>query len=150
MRSFGVTRWFLPALLLLGGMIVSANAQSAANDVGPVRSSAAYSVVLLRKTELEADIVSYADDYTEDNPKVIDARFELAAINRDIDRMLVIKPSDIAKLTESTGRLILRKAEIDTELNRLQRSYKSDHPQVKRLAKKADIYSKAVSQILGQ
>ncbi|MBE7516904.1 MAG: hypothetical protein HS105_09895 [Chloracidobacterium sp.] len=150
MRSFGVTRWFLPALLLLGGMIVSANAQSAANDVGPVRSSAAYSVVLLRKTELEADIVSYADDYTEDNPKVIDARFELAAINRDIDRMLVIKPSDIAKLTESTGRLILRKAEIDTELNRLQRSYKSDHPQVKRLAKKADIYSKAVSQILGK
>jgi uncharacterized protein involved in exopolysaccharide biosynthesis len=118
-------------------------------EVGPIRASAAYSVVLLRKTDLEADLVSFVEDYTEENPRVVDARFELASINKEIDRMFTISPSETARLTEAIGRLILRKAELETELNRLLRSYKPDHPQVKRLVKKVEIYQKALKQIFG-
>ena len=147
-----MNRLFFAALLLNGLLAVAANAQSAptSTDVGPVRSSAAYSVVLLRKTEIEADLVSFTDDYTEENPRVVDARFELASLTRDLDRMFGIKPSDVGKLTEATGKLITRKAELETERNKLLRAYKDDHPHVKRVTRKLDIYSKAVKQILGQ
>ncbi|HMT07674.1 MAG TPA: hypothetical protein PKA82_06690 [Pyrinomonadaceae bacterium] len=126
------------------------NAQTQQNaEVGPIRSSAAFSVVLLRKTEIEADLVSFVEDYTEENPRVVDARFELASINKEIDRMFTIPPSATQRLTESTGKLILRKAELETEMNRLLRSYKADHPQVKRLAKKVEVFQKALKQIFG-
>jgi len=118
-------------------------------EVGPIRASAAYSVVLLRKTELEADLISYVDDYTEENPRVIDARFELASINKEVDRMFTISPSETQRLTEATGKLILRKAELETEMNRLLRTYKPDHPQVKRITRKIEIYHKALKQIFG-
>lgn len=118
-------------------------------EVGPIRASAAYSVVMLRKTEIEADLVSFVEDYTEENPRVVDARFELASINKEIDRIFTIPPTETQRLTESTGKLILRKAELETEMNRLLRSYKADHPQVKRIAKKVEIYQKALKQIFG-
>ncbi|MBL8180281.1 MAG: hypothetical protein JNL64_01580 [Blastocatellia bacterium] len=118
-------------------------------EVGPIRSSAAYSVVMLRRTELEADLVSFVEDYTEENPRVIDARFELASINKEVDRMFTISPSETQRLTESTGKLILRKAELETEKNRLLRTYKQDHPQVKRITKKIEIFQKALKQIFG-
>lgn len=129
--------------------VTGGNGGSVSSEVGPVRSSAAYSVVLLRKTEIESDLVSFTDDYTEENPRVVDARFELASLTRDMDRMFGIKPSDVAKLTEATGKLITRKAELETERNRLMRAYKEDHPQVKRVTRKLDIYTKAVKQLLG-
>ncbi len=118
-------------------------------EVGPIRASAAFSVVTLRRTELEADLVSFVEDYTEENPRVIDTRFELASINKELDRMFAISPSETQRLTEATGKLILRKAELETEHNRLLRSQKPDHPQAKRLAKKIEIYQKALKQIFG-
>ena len=145
-----MNKYFLISIITIGIFVTGSKAQSITpgTEVGPVRSSAAYSVVLLRKTELEADLVSFTDDYTEENPKVVDARFELAALTRDMDRMFGIKPSDVAKLTEATGKLITRKAELETERNKLLRGYKDDHPQVKRVTRKLEIFAKAVKQIL--
>ena len=146
-----MNRLILGVILAIGSMGAGAFTQTttSSNEVGPVRSSAAYSVVLLRKTEIESDLVSFTDDYTEENPRVVDARFELASLTRDLDRMFGIKPSDVGKLTEATGKLIVRKAELETERNKLLRAYKDDHPQVKRVTRKLDIYTKAVKQILG-
>lgn len=136
------------------GLLIAFSSQTAAQtsqsaEVGPIRSSAAFSVVLLRKTEIEADLISFVEDYTDENPRVIDARFELASINKEVDRMFTISPSETQRLTESTGKLILRKAELETEKNRLLRTYKPDHPQVKRLARKIEIFQKALKQIFG-
>ena len=57
-----------------------------------VRSSAAYSEVLLRKTELEADLVAFLADYTEQNPKIIDLRYELAELNKSVEKVFAVKP----------------------------------------------------------
>lgn len=138
----------LALFVLASSVFVGAQTKPGA-EVGPIRASAAYSVVMLRKTEIEADLVSFVEDYTEENPRVVDARFELASINKEIDRIFTILPTETQRLTESTGKLILRKAELETEMNRLLRSYKADHPQVKRIAKKVEIYQKALKQILG-
>ena len=69
---------FLLFLLLLA----TSAAWSQTGDVGPIRSSAAYAEVLLRRTQLQADLEAFSADYTEANPKIIDLRNELAALTK--------------------------------------------------------------------
>lgn len=116
--------------------------------MGPIRASPAYAEVLLRKTELLSDVEAFSTDYTESNPKLLDARFELVALDREMERLFAVKPSETAKLTLALGKLMVRKVAIATDLNRLTRSYNKDHPEVKRAAKKLDIFESAVKDIL--
>jgi hypothetical protein len=121
---------------------------SAQTEAGPIRSSPAYAEVLLRKTELQADLESFLANYTEENPKIIDLRFELAAINRSLDRIYAVKPTETARLTLALGKLIVKKAALETELNRLSRSYSKDHTEVKRARRRVEIFENAVNDVL--
>lgn len=149
----------LKKLILLAGLIVGASitafSQSPRTDpvqskeVGPIRSSPAYAEAILRKTELQAELESMLPDYTEENPKVIDARFEIGVLNKDIDRMFGVRPTETGKLTEALGKLVVRRAAVATELHRLLRTYSKDHPEVKRAQRRVDIYDAAIREILG-
>jgi hypothetical protein len=129
-------------------LLASVAAYSQAGEVGPIRASAAYSEVLLRKTQLQADLEGFLGDYTEQNPKIIDIRNELAAINRSMEKIFAVKPSDTAKLTLALGKLIVQQAAAETDLARLLRSYSNDNPQVKRAKRRVEIFENAVSEIL--
>ena len=118
-------------------------------DVGPIRSSPAYAEVLLRKTELLAEIEAYLADYTEENPRVIDTRTELTFLTADIDRLYAVKPSETGKLTQALGRLIVRRAALEVDLSRLLRNYNKDHPDVKRAMQRVKIFQSAIKEILG-
>ncbi|HQZ83031.1 MAG TPA: hypothetical protein PLR83_07405 [Pyrinomonadaceae bacterium] len=137
------------ALLAQGTQPKPTATPTQSSDPGPIKSSPAYAEVLLRKTELESDLLSFAEDYTDQNPKVIDTRFELATLSKDIDRLFAVRPDDVQKLTLALGKLIVRRAELETELNRLLRTYKPDHPLAKRALKKAELYRDALKDILG-
>ena len=128
---------------------LSAEAQKTDETVGPIRSSAAYAEVLLRKTELQAELEAILPDYTEENPKVIDGRFEIGVLTRDIDRIYAVRPSEIGKLTQALGKLIVRRAALETELQRLLRSYNKDHLDVKRAKRRIEIFDNSIKQILG-
>ncbi len=144
MRSF-----FRIALLLVtvaaGQSIVSGQA---ASDPGPIRSSAAYSEVLLRKTELQADLEAYLADYTESHPKIIDLRYELASLDKQLEKIFAVKPSETGKLTLALGRLIVKRAAVDTEYSRLLRTYNGDHPEVKRAKRRLEIFDTAIREVL--
>ena len=120
----------------------------AQSDTGYLRSSPAYAEVLLRKTELQADLEAYSADYTETNPKLLDMRFELSSLDKETERIFAVRPTDASKLTLALGKLIVRKAAIAVDLNRLSRSYSKDHPEVKRAVKKLDIFESAIKEIL--
>ena len=68
-------------------LLFTATAYSQSSDPGPIRSSPAYAEILLRKTELLADIEAYSADYTEENPKMIELRAELASLNKQLDKV---------------------------------------------------------------
>ncbi len=123
-------------------------AQNAA-ETGPIRSSAAYAEVLLRKTELQADLEAMLPDYTEENPKVIDSRCEIGILTRDIDKMYAVRPTEIGKLTLALGKLLIKRAALETDLQRLQRSYAKDNPEVKRAKRRVEIFDNSIKQILG-
>src|SRR5437879_5385086 len=117
-------------------------------DTGPIRASAAYAEILLRKTELQAELESLLPDYTEKNPKIIDLRLELSALNSSLERVFSVKPSESGKLTLALGKLIVRKAALDADLAHLLQSYNNDHPEVKRMRRKVDIFDAAINEVL--
>ena len=120
----------------------------AQSETGYVRSSPAYAEVLLRKTELQADLEAYSADCTETNPKLLDMRFELISLDKETERIFAVRPTEASKLTLALGKLMVRKATIAAELNRLSRSYSKDHPEVKRAVKKLGIFESAIKEIL--
>ena len=117
-------------------------------DVGPIRSSPAYAEILVRKTEIKADLEALSADYTEANPRIIDLRFELGLLDKATERVFGVKPTDTGKLTLALGKLIVKKAALETELGKLSRSYNKDHPEVKRAKRRVEIYEAAIKEIL--
>lgn len=124
--------------------------QSLAQERSPsIRSSPAYAEVLLRKTELAAEIESLLLEFTEEYPKVKASRFSLAQLQKQADVLLAIKPADAGKLTLALGKLMVRKTELETDLWALQENLADGHPDVKRAKRKVEIYEKAIREILG-
>ena len=112
-------------------------------------SSPAYSEILLKRTELESEIESLLLDYTEEHPKLKETRFALAQLENEIKRLNAFKPSDPARYTLALGKLVVKKVEVETELWTLRQQYKEDYPEVKRAKKKAEIFERAIRDILG-
>jgi uncharacterized protein involved in exopolysaccharide biosynthesis len=122
---------------------------AAAIDLQPIRSSPAYAELLLRRTELESNLDALLVDYTEEFPKVKDIRLELGFLKTEMDRLLAVRPADAAKLSQALGQLMLRKVEIETQLDTLRAQYKDDHPDVRKARKKVETYEAAIKDILG-
>lgn len=114
-----------------------------------LKSSAAFAEVLLKRTELEADLESLLVEYTEDYPKVKQERFELDLIVKESDRLLATKAGDAAKLSAALGKLIVRKVELQGDLWNLQQQLGDAHPDVKRAKRKVEIFERAIKEILG-
>ncbi len=138
-------RLIIRCALLFAGLIFPAFCVAQSSDV---RSSPAYSEILLRRTELVAELESVVTDYTDAHPRIVDLRYEIASLGRSSEKLLVVKPSDAAKFTLALGKLIVRKAALDMELNRLARSYNKDHPDVRRAKRRVEIFEDAIREIL--
>lgn len=147
-------------LILAGGLLVlsalvafsqggskpeSARGVAAGN---PVKYSAAFAEVLLLRAELEAEIESLIVEYTDEHPRIKEARYQLTLIQRDTERLLSVKPAESGKLTLSLGKLLVRRIGLETELWLLRSKYKDDHPDVKRAKKKVEIFENAIKEIL--
>ncbi len=128
--------------------VFSASIGFSQSEVGPIRSSPAYAEVLLRKTELQADLEAFLADYTEQNPKIIDLRAELAAIASALEKIYGVKPSETGKLTLALGKMIVKRAALETDVARLTRSYNKDHPEVRRAKRRVEIFDAAINEIL--
>lgn len=114
----------------------------------PIKYSAAYAEILLLRAELEAEVESLIIEYTDDHPRIKEARYELTLIERDTARMLAVKPAEAGKLTLSLGKLIVRRIGLETELWQIRFKYKDDHPDVKRARRKVEIFENAIKEIL--
>ena len=110
------------------------------------KSSPAFAEIILRKTELSAELENLLIDYTEDFPKIKELRFELGLLQKDLDKILAV--SDASKLTLALGKLIVRKIELQVDVWSLQKQYADEHPDVKRAKKKVEIYEQAIKEIL--
>jgi hypothetical protein len=110
------------------------------------KSSPAYAEILLRKTELAAELENFLLEYTEDFPKIKELRYEIGLLQKDLEKILMV--TDASKLPLALGKLMIRRAELQTDVWVLQKQYADEHPDVKRARRKAEIYEQAVKEIL--
>jgi hypothetical protein len=116
------------------------------NATQAVKSTPAYAEVLLRKTELEATLDDLTIEFTDEYPKVKEARHELGLIRKEFDKISAV--ADTSKLTLALGKLILRKVQLETDVWALLQKYGEEHTDVKRARRKVSAYEKAIKEIL--
>lgn len=145
---------FPAAALFFLGLAAAAFSQTAARPadakaLADIRSSAAYAELLLKRTEVQSELEVLTADYTDEFPKVAEARYTLEAIERERTRLLAIRPADPARLTVALGKLLIRKVEVEVELWGLRKTLQDAHPDVKRARRKVDIFEAAIKEVLG-
>jgi polysaccharide biosynthesis transport protein len=88
---------------------------STANGIPATNPAAA--ALLIRRAELEAKIKGYTEEYTDKNPKLIDARANLAMINKELSKLESgVSSGSIAYSSPETTEL----KRMEMEFNRLQ------------------------------
>jgi len=143
MRRYQLLPIALSAVILFA---LGAAAQDKAS--GPVKASSAFAEVLLKKTELLAEVEALAPDHTDESPKIVDLRYEIAGLDRYLAKMLSLAPTDTSRLTTALGKLIVKRMSLDAELNRLSRTLNSAHPDHKRAQKRVAVFDAAIKEIL--
>ena len=116
--------------------------------VRAVKSSPAYAEVLLRRTELKAQLEDLLVAYTPEFPKVKEVQFQLNFIKLEMEKFYNIIPSESQKLSLALGKLIVRKIELETDLWSLRKRLGDDHPDVKKAKKKVLIFEAAINDVL--
>lgn len=111
-----------------------------------IKSTPAYAELLLRKTELNSEIESLAESYTEDFPKMKEARFELSLIQKDLNDLL--KQTDASKLTLALGKMMVKRASLNTDLWALRSKLNPEHPDVKRAQRRVSSFDEAIKEIM--
>lgn len=142
--------FFGVALAQKGKAVVpQASPSPTAGPAENVRSSPAFAEILLRRTEMEAEVESLVLEYTDEFPKVKELRQGILLLNKESDRLFKVTPEKADSLTLALGKLMVRKVEAEVDLWRPQQSYADGHPDVKRAKRRLEIFEKAIKEILG-
>lgn len=115
---------------------------------GSTKSTPAYAELVNRKVEVEAEYKELLVDYTEDHPKVKVKRVERATINLEMEKIASMDAAMIPKLTASYGKLLLRKIELEREVNELLLKFSEEHPSVKKAKEKVAVLDQEIQKIL--
>jgi len=144
-----ITISFFGSQICFGQKTSASPKPTPAADTQAIRSSPAYADLLLEKTELQSSLDSLLIDYTEQFPKVKELRSQLGFLQAEMDRLLAVKPENAGRLSDALGKLMLRKIELESNLETLRAQYKDDHPEVKKLRRKIESYEASIKEILG-
>jgi uncharacterized protein involved in exopolysaccharide biosynthesis len=142
---------FTFSLVLLTSLFAQAQTKPVAKptptaNAQAVKSSPAYSEVLLQKTELAAELENLLLDFTEDYPKVKELRYEVGLLQKDLDKLLAT--TDASRLTQALGKLMVRRVELAADVFNLQKQYNDEHPDVKRAKRKVEVFEQAIKEVL--
>lgn len=141
-------------LFLFSSLVCSAQNGGKTNQISnkitaqAIKNSPAYAEVLLRRTEQTAELEDLLIEYTEEFPKVKQLRAELVLLNKEMNRILSVNPSEASKLTLALGKLILRKVDLELDYANLQKIYTDDRADVKQAKRKVEIFEAAIQEIL--
>ena len=118
------------ALLVLASFVTYAQ-DKPCECVSDVRTTAAYSMLILRKVAVEAALEKVLSENTSEHPSAKSKQIELDVLNNEMEKMSATEASNLVKLSSGYGRLTLQKVKLASELQTLRLQYTSTHPDVK-------------------
>lgn len=124
-------RIFAVVALIIIASFVSYAQETPHESVSDVKATSAYSMLMLRKVAVEAELEKVLSEYTNEQPKVKIKQFELDALNCEMEKMIETPESNWVKLTSTYGKLILQKVRLKSETQALLLEYTSDYPKVR-------------------
>lgn len=139
---------FLIILIFSAAVVHRGQATTVLSDKHFVKSSPAFAEVLLKKTELEAELEDLLVAYTLEFPPVKKLQFEIGLLNTALEQLFKVKIEESSKLTLALGRLMVRRAELETERWQLKQQYNDDHPSVKKVDRKILVFESAIKDVL--
>ena len=105
------------------------SAETAADDP---RATPAYAALVLRKAAVEAELSGLSSQLTDESPRVVAKRFELAAVGREMEAMRRVGREGVRMLSRAYGELVVGKVALEVELQSLRADYTPDHPDVRK------------------
>lgn len=144
---------FVKATFLLASAIfLSQGAQAqttqALEATTSVKASPAYAEIMVRRIELQSELEAMLLDYKEEFPKIRTMRREIEILDGSIEMLMKLPPSANGKMTSTVGRLIVRRAELETESTETAARYGGDHPEVRRAKKRVEVFDRAIRELL--
>ena len=88
------------------------------------------------------------DEVRPQHPSVRNKRFELTAVEREMEAMAAPGGPSPSKLTAGFGNLILRKIAVEVELRKLLDDFTPTHPNVKNKRVELDALEREIADIL--
>lgn len=147
--------WLIGLAVLCGSAAIAVSAQTkpsspASAAVNDFKSSAAYAELRLRRAEVESELESLLMEYTDEHPKVKEAKTLVGLIQKETERLQAASSRGSQRLTTALGKLMVRKVELDADYQLLLETLQPTHPDAKRAKKKVEIFEAGIKDILGQ
>ena len=139
---------FLLASAIFFSQGVQAQTVANADAVGSVKASPAYTEVMVRSIELRSELEAALLDYREESPKVRAIRREIAMLDDAMEMLMRLPLGSSGKMTSAVGRLIVRRAALETEYSETVARYGDDHPEVRRAKRRVEVYERSIRELL--
>jgi hypothetical protein len=115
-----------------------------------VRTTPAYAELIMKRTEIAADLDVLLPDYTEESPEVREKRLNLQILDSALKRLENVTLEQYLALTPAVGRMLARKLEAEAELKILSDIYTDEHPSVKKSKIRYKVFEAELKRLLLQ
>ena len=140
---------FLSFLALAFAVSSSAYAQTATvNSETDPKTTPAYSMLIERKVKVQAELETLLNQYNGEWPAAKRLRYELDAVEAEMNTMAETTAPKTARLTSGYGSLILRKITLTADLQVMLRDYASDWPETKTRRRELELLQGELQEIM--
>ena len=115
-----------------------------------VKTTPAYAELIMKRTEVAAELEVLLPDYTEESPEVREKRLSLQVLDAALKRLETVTLEQYLALTPAVGKMLARKLEAEAELKILSEIYTDEHPAVKKSKIRFKIFDAELKKLLLQ
>ena len=115
-----------------------------------VKTTPAYAELIMKRTEVAAELEVLLPDYTEESPEVREKRLSLQILDAAIKRLDTVTLEQYLALTPAVGKMLARKLEAEAELKILSEIYTDEHPAVKKSKIRFRVFDAELKKLLVQ
>lgn len=115
-----------------------------------VKTTPAYAELIMKRTEVAAELEVLLPDYTEESPEVREKRLSLQILDAALKRLETVTLEQYLALTPAVGKMLARKLEAEAELKILSEIYTDEHPAVKKSKIRFKIFDAELKKLLLQ
>ena len=110
------------------------------------KSTPAYSMLILRKVKVQAQLESLLNEHSSEWPTAKLSQFELDELKSEMKKMAAVDEPQVSKLTSGYGSLVLRRIALNTEIQSFVLENESEWPEAKTKQRELELLDKEIKK----